>query len=179
MNKKLLIRIGIGVIIVVLAGFAVWRIRTPIGQPQASASVTPGTIAYGTVPADWQTYASRSLPLTVAFPKEWRAGSCGPDCIAFGPAASGSQALIGLNITKTTLPDILVQAAPYQLSKDEVTIGALTWTKVVLKHPQTGDLFVSHFIEHGGTVYELGIATQDQAILNIYGEMVSSVKFLR
>jgi hypothetical protein len=177
MNKKLLIRIGIGVIIVVLAGFAIWRIRTPIGQPQASASVTPGLITYGTAPADWQTYASQ--PFKLAYPSDWRSGPCGTDCIAFGPAASGSQALIGINITATKLSDILVQAAPYQLSKDEITIGTLTWTKVVLKHPQTGDIFVSHFIEHGGKVYELGLATQDQAILTIYGQMISSFAFTK
>lgn len=119
------------------------------------------------------------MGMKVSFPKDWQRGPCGPNCIIFGRDLKTGQPIVGINATKTSLASILEQAAPYQLSKEEVKVSGITWTKIVLKEPQSGAIFISHFAVHGGMVFEVGLAAENGSDATVYGQMLSSFTFTK
>ena len=122
------------------------------------ASVTPLALSYDAAPDDWTTYASAGF--SVKYPADWTVGPCAPGCTGWAPTAS-AQFVFGIIESDGKLDEILTSAQPYLAAKEDVTAGANTWTKLTLQQPTTGDVVTSHFIEHGGKLYEFGTATND------------------
>lgn len=188
MTSKTLVRAAIVLGVVILVALAAWRgskisksggMAGPSKDSGATASSSPVTIAYDAADADWAVYSSASLNLKVSYPKDWKHGSCGATCIAFGRNAKDGQFVTGISVTANTLVDIASKAAPYIIARQEAKVGDITWTKLTLKQPTTGDLFTSHFTEHKGKLYEFGIGSTDAANISVYGKMLSSFSFLK
>jgi hypothetical protein len=185
---KFYLRILIAVAAVGLMAVALWRgtatqpsptlDASSSPSPSSSVSASPLAVAYGTVPADWQSYASSSLGLKVSYPKDWQETSCGQGCIGFAPADS-SNLVIGINVAVGTLAQIASEAAPYELSHEQVTVGSISWLKIVLKQPQTEKIFISHFTQCSDMIYEFGLAVQDPVLAEIFGKMIRSFSFIK
>jgi hypothetical protein len=182
------IRISLIVGVVVLAAVAVWwftKTDTPAEVANLSgqvplASVTPVAIAYDTPPADWKTYSSASAGYSVSYPADWTFGPCAPGCMGWAPPTSPSgQFVMGIIETEGTIEALLTSAEPYLAAKEEIKAGDNTWTKLTLQQPMTGDVVTSHFIEKDGILYEFGTATDDTALLVIYGTMIRSFTFMK
>lgn len=177
--------------IVVLAGFAVWRMvnRTQVAtapgateSPSLSptASISPVTIVYDAPGKDWKTYSSTSMGFSVSYPPDWKVGVCGPQCVGLSPLATAStQFVLGILESTGTMEDLLGKAQPYLVAKQTVTAGANTWQKLTLRQPDTGTGVTSHFIAHGAQLFEFGTATSDSAVLSVYGKAIASFKFLK
>jgi len=188
---KSYIRILLIVGVVVLVALAIWKgTGTPSDAPYVTvtppedfvplASVSPIVLAYDAAPANWKTYASASAGFKVAYPADWTVGPCAPGCTGWAPptAASGQFAL-GVIQSEGTMAELLASAEPYLAAKEEITAGANTWTKLTLRQPMTGDIITSHFIEHGGKLFEFGTAAAEEEILKVYGTMIRSFIFTK
>ena len=189
---KSYIRIPIVVGIVAVAAIAVWR---GVSRPQVAvaptpsesasvspvASASPLVIAYTAAPKDWPIYSSKSLGFSVAYPKDWVAGTCGPDCVGWTPPtlASGQFVLGVIKTAGTTLDDVLTKAQPYLIAREDITAGTLTWLKLTLRQPDSGAMFTSHFIINGTSLYEFGTASTEPDVIAAYGRMIASFKFLK
>ncbi len=188
--KHSIIRIAIIVGIIALVGAGVWWFTRGAPEisdiPSADESITPlasvssPAIAYGSVPDGWKTYASPSFGFSVEYPSNWIVGSCGAQCIGWAPSsATDGQLAVGISKSTTTLDDVLTDAKAFLAAQETVKLGSVTWLKLTLQHPVTGAVITSYFTARGSSVYEFGTATDDTDILNVYGTMLSSFKFLK
>jgi hypothetical protein len=190
-SKRTLIIVGVAVVIVVGAAWF-WFSRNTGPTLSDSlhttksiaplASVSPLVIQYTTPPADWKTYASASLNFSVSYPPDWKEQACGTGCVGWEPAsAQQGQPVLGVIKSTNTLATVLTEAKPYLVKQETIKIGALSWTKLTLQHPTTGDIVTSHFIQRGSSLYEFGTGASDKEadILKVYGEMLASFKFLK
>src|SRR5512143_3751151 len=107
-GMKNIIRILVIAGIIVVAGLAVWvgtkrapvaTISNTVASPSTTPlpSVTPLAIAYDAAPKDWKAYSSASMNFSVAYPKDWHVGVCGPDCVGWAPpTAASTQYALGI-----------------------------------------------------------------------------------
>lgn len=182
-------RIIIVVIAILLSVASIWyaqrrdakqELGTPAVSLQPLASVSPLVVAYEPAASDWKVYASASAGFKVSYPANWTPGVCGAGCVAWAPAGSSATSFaVGIVRSNGTLADVLKQAEPFLVAKEEITAGANKWTKLTLQQPTTGDIITSHFIVHGGKLFEFGTATSDKKILDVYGAMIRSFVFTR
>lgn len=190
MNSRLLIRIGLGVLIVGLILAAAWRmgfVKNPFhrsGTAGVSASPTPGqeappTLSYDKTPADWLTYASASLGIKISYPRDWVTEPCGTACVAWAQASSSKDLFSGITVTDGTLADTLAQAKPYVVASSSVTLNGTVWTRLSLRHPVTGTIFTSHFTQRGKKLIEFGTSTSDPLLIKEYGQMLNSLTFTK
>ena len=192
MNKRVIVRIAI--VIGVIALFAVLALvlrrggnpsdaqptPTTSDEPAPTASVSlPGPLSYAAPAADWQSFSSTSLGFSVRYPKDWVSASCGDGCIAFALASESDALITGVSVSPGTLADLVDQAAPYALASESVTLNGITWLRLTLQQPQTGNIFTSHFAERDGEVYEVGINTTEQSLLDRYASILRSFSFLK
>lgn len=184
MNKIKLRLIVIGTVLI-LTAIAVWY---GLANRNQDLSASPSSIAdpettplppmtYEATPSDWTVYDGSELGFKVSHPKDWVIGSCGETCITLADPIDPEMPLIGINITTGSgINDVLTSTQPYIESSGSISFNSLNWTRLVLKEPQTGTVFVSHFAESGNNLYELGLGLIDETTMNIYGEMVRSFK---
>ncbi len=181
----------IGVVLVVAAGVWYWKFRdtttvvidatpSPSGSLVPLASVTPLPVAYDAAGADWKTYASASAGFKVSYPATWTVGECGPGCVGWvPPTGQPNQFAFGIIQSTSTIADVLKNAEPFLADRAEIKAGANTWVKLTLQQPTTGEVVTSHFIEHGGKLFEFGTATSDASVLAVYGSMIRSLVFTK
>ncbi len=186
MNNKLFVRIVIAVVIVGALGFALYRQfhSNPYDLNSGTLvtldpSATPVPLTYGTPDADWVQYASASLGFKLRIPKDWVASSCGAKCVGWAMSSDPQKLVTGVIIMPGKLQDILTESAPYAVASSSVKINSITWEKVTLQQPATGDLFTTHLTQRGSNVYEFGITAQEPALLDVYGKMLTSFTFTR
>jgi len=178
-------------VIVGLIVFAVWRggflkgTGTATPTPEVSASgtplvpQTPPPISYGKAPADWPVYSSASLGFKVSYPKDWVEASCGPSCVAWALASSSDTLFAGVTVSSGSLADTITQAKPYIVASASVTVNGITWTRLSLQHPVTGEIFTSHFVQRGTKLVEFGISVTTPALVTEYGQMLNSFAFTK
>ena len=190
MNSRILIRIGLGVVIVGLIVAAAWRggyLKFPqkaSTSPGATASVSPGQetpppLSYEKAPSDWPVYASASMGIKVSYPKDWVVSSCGPSCVAWALASSSENLFSGITVTQGLMADTIAQAKPYVVASSSVTLNGITWTRMSLRHPVTGSIFTSHFTQHGKQLVEFGTSSTDTLKVREYGQMLNSFTFTK
>jgi len=193
MKTYIRILIAVGIVVIVAGGAWYWYTQRGVepvatdGLPTDSpldiaplASVSPIVLAYDAAPTGWKTYASASAGYSVSYPSDWQVGPCAPGCTGWAPptAASG-QYVLGIIESTGTIEELLASAEPYMAAKEEIKAGANTWLKLTLQQPMTGAVVTSHFISHGGRVFEFGTATSDADILKVYGSMIRSLVFTK
>lgn len=187
MNTRLIVRIALSIAVVGLFALALWRGVTPSVVPSASPSPVadtasaslPGPLAYAPAGAEWQSYSSSSLGFTVRYPRDWTTASCGSGCVAFALASDAEQLVMGISAGPGTLTDLLAMAAPYIIASESARVGTTDWLRLTLQQPQTGEIFTSHYVEHAGKLFEVGINKTDPALLNVYGSIIRSLTFTK
>ncbi|HUO75806.1 MAG TPA: hypothetical protein VMU12_02755 [Candidatus Paceibacterota bacterium] len=190
MNSRILIRVGLGIVIVGLIVAAAWRggylknFSGPATSPEVSASPspvaeTPPTFTYAKAPSDWPVYSSASLGFKVPYPKDWVVASCGESCVAWALASSSQDLFSGVTVTDGLLADTLTQAKPYVVASASVTLNGIVWTRLSLRHPVTGEIFTSHFVQRGTKLVEFGISSVDPVLVKEYGQMLDSFVFTK
>jgi hypothetical protein len=183
--KKTIIRIAIVVAIIGAIALLVWQASKDISlsqDPQVSTSIspaaTPESIPYGTPSADWQSYSSSSIGFSLRYPKDWTTSACGDQCIAFSPEGA-AMPVAGVSVTSGDLNTILTEAAPYIIGSSSVTLNGISWKMVMLREPNTGSVFVSHFAQASGKIYEFGANGTEASTLEAYGKMLGSFRIIR